>query len=80
MLSPKKAREILLKKFPHSRIDGYVEWGDLYAMDVQPTSGDFACDSIFSVDKNTGKVSEFAPLLLDDPDFFFETAKLIPFD
>ena len=80
MLTPTQARDLLLGKFPKSKIDGYVEWDNQYVMDVQPENGEFVLDSTFSVDKVTGKVSEFSPLLLPDVDKFFDTAKLISFD
>lgn len=80
MLTAQQARETLMKRFPGSRIDNYVEWGGKYVMDVQPENGIFVTDSMFSVEKKTGKVSEFSPLLLPDVDKFFDTAKLMPFD
>ncbi len=79
MLTPQQAREQLLKRFPGDKVDAYVDWNGQYIMDVQPKSGIFVCDSTYSVDKKTGKVSEFSPLLLADPDKFFDTAKLVPF-
>lgn len=79
MLTPENARDVLLKKHPGYFINRYVDWENWYIMSLEDKSGRQLDDASFSINKETGKVKEFSPLLLVDPDEFFENAKAVKF-
>lgn len=80
MLTVKQAADAAEKYAGNGlKVLNYADWNGLYILEMQPETGDLADDSFLSVDKETGEVKEFAPLLLDDPDDFFDNAKPVPY-